>query len=119
MIRLAVLSLVILTASSCMQTENSNSLDADTFGSGGSPEFVAAKMVFSNSCAGTCHEFHTKTEAELKALNYFTAGDPENSPLYYRINGSTGPRGAKNMPLGGSVSAGDRNLIKIWIQNAP
>jgi hypothetical protein len=101
-----------------MQTENSNSLDADTYNGTGSADFVAAKAVFAQACAN-CHIFHTLTEAELKAQGYFTSGDPEHSKIYYRITGSSGGQGPKNMPTNGSVSAGDRSLIKTWIQNAP
>ncbi len=116
--RIVLLALLILVSSSCMQTENSNSTDDDKFGgSGGSAEFIDAKDVFSSACSN-CHDFHTMTEAELKATGRFVAGDPNSSPIYYRLTGSTGGIGPKNMPTSGAISSGDRNAIKVWIQNA-
>jgi uncharacterized membrane protein len=108
--RLAFILILVLFSSACMQTENSNSQDATTWGTGGARAVIAA------SC-GNCHNYHTLSDSELTAQNLVTAGDPENSKLYYRITGSDGALGPKNMPQGGSISQGDRDAIKAWIQN--
>ncbi len=41
-------------------------------------------------------------------------GDPEHSVLYKKIDGS-GAYGS-NMPLGGSLTSTQKNLIKTWIE---
>ncbi len=104
-----------LTLSACLQTENSSSLD-DAMASGGSPEFQAARTVLSQSCTG-CHDYHTKTEAELVAAGLVVAADPEASEIYYRLVGSTGLQGPKDMPQGGSLSSSDVEVISTWIEN--
>ena len=90
-------------------------MDGETYGSGGSPEFVAAKIIFSQSCGGSCHQFHTMSEAQLISTGRVFAGNAENSPIYYRIVGSSGALGPKNMPSGSGLSAGERAQIKYWI----
>src|SRR5262245_53273328 len=109
-LRLLALTGILWSLSAC-QTENSNSQDALFYSGGGSPEYVAAKVIFSQSCV-PCHKFHTLTEAQLKAQGLFTSADPEGSPLYYRLFGSTGAQGPKDMPSGGTLSSTDRDAIK-------
>lgn len=92
-----------------MQTENSNSQDSTVWGTGG------ARAVIATHCA-QCHDYHTLSNSDLVGQGLVVAGDPENSQLYYRILGSDGSRGPKNMPQGGSMSQGDRDTIKAWIQ---
>jgi hypothetical protein len=101
---LACLTLILPLG--CMQTENSSSQDAFMYADGGSPEFNASKMILSQSCGGNCHWYHTYSESRLIAEGLVVAGDADNSPLFYRISGSSGPNGPKNMPSGGSISAG-------------
>lgn len=117
MFRAFLLITLLLASSSCMQTENSNSLDADTYSGEGSAEFVAAKAVLSSLCKD-CHVYHTMTQDELINAGDIVPGSPESSKIYYRLSGSSGGPGPKNMPTNGSISNGDRALIKVWIQNA-
>ena len=59
--------------------------------------------------------FHTQSEAQLRAAGLLVAGQPENSQIYFRLNGSTGTNGPKTMPSGGALSAADLDVIKNWI----
>lgn len=119
--RIFTLSLLLLTVvfgqTGC-QTENSSSQDAGTYG-GGSAAFSAAKAILTNSCA-SCHLYHTMSESQLVSSGAIVAGNPEASPLYYRLTGSSGgPVGAaKNMPTGGSLSVSQIATIYDWITNA-
>jgi hypothetical protein len=96
---------------SCMQTENSSSRDADTYGSAGSS---AVKAVFKQSCT-PCHTFESMSADDLVAGGYLVKGDAANSAIYFRIIGSTSARGPKDMPQGGAVSASDLAIIESWI----
>ncbi len=112
--RSALLALT-LALSACLQAENSNSLDSQMYGDfGGSPEFLAARTIIGQSCNG-CHAYHTQTEAELKAQNLLVGGDPDNSSIYYRLVGSAGAMGPKDMPQGGALSSSDLQAIRAWI----
>ncbi len=115
--RLAIL-ILMGSLSSCLQTENSSTFDADMYGSigGGSPEFIAARMIFTQSCNG-CHAYHTQTEAQLAASGLIVAGNPEASPIYYRLIGSSGAMGPKDMPTGGALSSAELIQIRTWIEN--
>ncbi len=112
-----LLFLVSFSLGSCLQTENSNSLDQDIYGSiDGSPEFLQARTVFTANCA-TCHIFHTLKEEEFVNTGEVLKGDAENSLIYYRLSGSSGTQGPKDMPDGGTLSADDVAKIKNWIDN--
>lgn len=111
--RLTIAALFVGALGAC-QTENSSSLDESTYGSA-EGAFGAAKTVMGLSCGGSCHQFHTLTEAQLIAQGLIVAGDAEGSAIYYRIAGSAGPSGPKNMPPGGALSQGDLDKIKTWI----
>lgn len=105
-----------------LQTENSSSADGDTVA--GSKEFLIANQIFTSRCK-TCHEYHIATEAELQTATLcptsakpcIIAGQPEQSPLYYRLIGSTGGDGPKNMPFGSSISSDETQFIYDWIKN--
>ena len=61
------------------------------------------------------------TVAEFIAQGLLIPGDPENSRIYYRIRGSSGPNGDKNMPDDGSttpLSTDDLTAIATWVTNA-
>lgn len=106
--------LTCLTLISCLQTENSSSMDSSVTGS---PEFMAARTVFLSSCAN-CHDFHLLYEEELIARGDVVPGDAFNSPLYYRLAGSLGSEGPKDMPDGGGqLSATEVALVQTWIDN--
>lgn len=108
--RLVFILAILSFSTACMQTENSNSQDPSVWGAGGARAIIAA------NCA-QCHaDYHVLSNAELVAQGLVVAADPENSKLYYRIVGSDGALGPKNMPQGGSMSQGDRDAIKAWIQ---
>jgi mono/diheme cytochrome c family protein len=109
------LLLLCLLSVSCLQTENSSSSDGGFAGeNNNSPEFEAARLVFSQSCTG-CHSFHAQSEAQLIASGEVLPGDAENSPVYYRMQGSTGLNGSKNMPQNGSISTTDVETVATWI----
>ena len=110
-----------MTLGSCLQTENSNSLDAETYADDGSDtaDFRLVKTILLQNCAG-CHDYHTKNEGLLKTSGLFVAASPETSKLYCRLNGSASCSivGAKNMPSGGALSSSDIQNIRYWIVNA-
>lgn len=99
-----------MSSSACVQTENSSSQDAFLFGG----DTVAG--ILSQNCAG-CHSYHTLTEEALINLGLVVVGDPENSKLYFRLLGSSGSNGPKDMPVGGALSPGELEQIRTWILN--
>jgi hypothetical protein len=106
-----------------VQTENSSSQDAKNYaptnGADDSVEFAAAKAIFASTCSGSgCHTFHTMTEAQFIASGRLLPARPEGSPIYFRLIGSTGSGGPKNMPQTGSISATDVSAIRTWIANS-
>lgn len=106
-----------LIFSGCFQTENSNSADDEFFK--GSPEFVAAKIVFRRNCTTSCHQhaYEQQTEAELIAEGLLLPGDAEGSKIYYRIKGSEGSGGSKNMPSDKSIDPSEVVVVKDWINS--
>ena len=97
------------------QTNNSDAQDADTYSNiGGSVGFAASRAIFASACAN-CHDYHTKTEDQLKSDGVLVGGSPTSSKLYYRLQGAPGG----NMPQGGSISADDVKTISDWITAVP
>lgn len=117
MIRRALALAMFGILAGCMQTNNSNSRDATIYSGEGSAEFLEAREVLVTSCS-SCHVWATQSEAEMIASGRIVPGDPENSPVYYRLIGSSGGLGPKDMPVGSNLSSSDRNAIKTWIENA-
>lgn len=115
--RVLLLLTTLLFATACFQTENSSSGDGGPDLSG-SPEFIAAATVMAAKCT-SCHyhAYHTQTEAQLVAQGEVIPGDPENSPIYYRLIGSTGANGPKNMPQDGPLTSGEMQTIVTWINS--
>jgi hypothetical protein len=105
--RLTILFL-FLSLCACMQTENSNSLDASLSAEG-------VRGILSQNCKN-CHVYSTQTDDELIDAGLIVPGDPENSKLYYRLAGSSGANGPKNMPSGGSLTVGEVEQIRAWIE---
>lgn len=103
----------------CLQTENSSSGDG-FLPTGGSEAFNAANQVITNRC-NTCHHIGWAVLTEDWFINegYVLPGDPEASPLYYRIQGSLGPLGPKTMPTVGTITAGEREILYNWILQIP
>lgn len=99
--------------SGCLQTENSSSMDG--FVPVGEGLFGEVNQVFVNRCSAPCHDFSTYNEQFFIDTGRLIPGDPENSPIYYRIIGSMGPNGTKNMPTFGTISPSERDLIYNWI----
>lgn len=94
-----------------MQTQNSSVRDETSYGTMG----IAA--ILATNCS-SCHpDYHTQTSDQLIANNLVIAGDPENSKLYYRLTGSGGIQGPKNMPMGNSLNASDVEQIRLWIES--
>lgn len=120
MILRSLLALILVSCmAGCLTTENSNSDDASQFGdSGGTPEFKTAQKILADNCA-SCHaDYVSMTEDELIASGAIVPAQPESSPLYYRLIGSSGTLGPKNMPSGGTLGADEIEAIALWIQVA-
>ncbi len=112
--------LCIFLITACFNVYNSESDTAGglTIGAGDSAEFIAAKTLFSGSCAGGgCHsDFTSLTEAQFIAQGLVVAGDPDTSKVFCRLQGSTGSCGNKNMPLSQpALSAIELQVISDWI----
>lgn len=114
--RLALV-LLFLPLSGC-QTENSSASDESRYSGGGSALFNEAKMILSARCVG-CHAKFAGTEDSLVATGDLVKGDPTNSPIYYRLTGSTAGAGPKTMPTsGGALSVSEVQTIRDWIESA-
>ncbi len=107
--------LLVSSLFGCVQAQNSSSQDADLYAvkPTGSAAFSAAQSIFSQSCT-PCHSFNGMSETDLIASGRVHPGDAENSTIYNRLRGSTGP-GTKDMPQTGTISAADVEAIKTWI----
>jgi mono/diheme cytochrome c family protein len=106
------LTLLFLTGLmlSCAQTYNSSYSDAENYGS-------PVKLVFAQHCT-PCHQFQQMTNDQLVAQGEMIKGDALNSKIYYRVVGSNGTNGPKNMPMGGSLSPADVAIIEQFVQTA-
>jgi hypothetical protein len=83
------------------------------------PNFAAAQAVIQSKCLN-CHATWSGVQAKYYFNNGLaTKGDANSSKIYYRLSASTGTNGPKNMPVPGSISAAEADLIKYWINNAP
>lgn len=112
---IVALTSTLLFSSGCLQTQNNSS---EGFVAEGDDYFKAAVEAFEMSCStNACHGFHMMTEAELISTGRAIPGDPENSPIYYRMKDSAGSRGPKTMPTVGSLSTPDREAVREWIEN--
>jgi uncharacterized membrane protein len=112
------LLILFLGTVSCVQSENSNSQDADTYSDiGGHAGFAQVRAILRQNCAN-CHVYHTMTEDEMIAQGVLKLGDAANSAIYFRLSGSTAGGGPKSMPVGGSLSVADLSTIEAWITNA-
>jgi uncharacterized membrane protein len=116
-------TLLVCSHTGCkVQTENSSSTDGDTVA--GSNDFLIVNQILTSRCK-SCHEFHSQTETELQTATLcptaakpcVAAGQPEQSPLYYRLIGSVGGDGPKNMPFGSIISSDETQFIYDWIKN--
>lgn len=121
----AILVFAALNLTACLQTENSSSQDAGAYSGEGSANFLAARAVFKAKCT-SCH-YHTyeaKSEADFFKSTCTTLGpcivqgDLNNSPIYYRAQGSGGSRGPKNMPTDATLSAAELQTLVTWMQSA-
>ena len=116
-ILLPLLTLTLLNIS-CVQSENSNSQDADTYSEiGGHPGFAAVRAILRQNCA-SCHIYHTMTEEQMVSSGVLKLGDAASSAIYFRLSGSSKGGGPKNMPTGGSLSVSDLAQIETWIDGA-
>ncbi len=118
--RKVLFSLFILMAGSvsCVQSENSNSQDADTYSNiGGHPGFAAVRAILRQNCAN-CHVYHTLSEEQMVTAGVLKLGDAANSAIYFRLAGSTQGGGPKSMPTGGSLGIAEIQQIEKWIDDA-
>ncbi len=116
--------LLLIGMTGCFENQNSSTDDAGGLivNPGDSPEFVAAKSIFSASCGGGgCHnDFASKTEAQFVAEGLVVPGDPDASKVFCRLQGSTGSCGSKNMPqFQPALDAGDLQAISDWVTSVP
>lgn len=104
----------VALSSGCLQTENSSA--GDGLAPDGSAMFEAANRVIADRC-NMCHHVGWALAQEDWFVDegYIIPGDPEASPLYYRIQNSLGPMGPKTMPTIGSIPANERDIIYNWI----
>lgn len=111
--------LFCLLTAGCFQTENSSSGDSGPTAVG-SPEFIAASNMMARKCT-SCHYhvYHTRTEAQLIAQGLVVPGDPEASEIYYRLTGSSGPGGPKDMPDDGPLTPTEMAIMVTWINSIP
>jgi len=118
---LLLLTLTVIMAfgvSSCVQTHNSSSSDAATYGSiVGTDNFQAAHQILVSKCIG-CHTDFGATADVLVSSGYVVTDDSLNSPIYYRLQNSDGSNGPKTMPMGApALSSSDLAAIKTWIDS--
>jgi hypothetical protein len=116
---------LLLSLGACFQYTNSVSGDVQRFGSNvtGSDAFLSAREVFQNKCF-ECHgDWATLNETDFTTYApsgevLVQAGDAVNSLIYYRIRGSSGPKGPKTMPNSGAqISSQELETIEDWITN--
>lgn len=119
MLKLLLSVLVFMAGSvSCVQSENSNSQDADTYSNiGGHPGFAAVRAILRTNCSN-CHIYHTLSEEQLVTAGVLKLGDAANSAIYFRLSGSTQGGGPKSMPTGGSLGITEIQQIEKWIDDA-
>jgi len=95
---------------------------------------IAGPIFASNCVSSNCHNSTTQAAgldltpsaafAELvgvqstqnSSLNRVEAGDPDSSYLYHKIRDGGPGNGTSRMPRGGSLSANDIELIRLWIE---
>ena len=103
------------------QIEDGNSSESNEFLS--SPFFLFYQVMEENCIS--CHnatglaslaDFSVlESEADWVNSDYVQAGFIEESSIYFRLAGSGGERGPKNMPTGGSLSAEQLSVVEQWI----
>lgn len=98
-----------LAFTACLQTENSSSLDADMIGNE-----LYVKILVEN--CSSCHSEVLLTDEALIDVGWVVPGDPENSKIYYRLAGSSGFLGPKDMPTGGALLDSELEAIRSWIE---
>ncbi len=123
------LSSGLMGASSCVQTENSNTNDAGRYAPiDADSAFAPVSAVLRASCASTsCHggTWALLNETDMAAYmvgaqRLVTPGDAVTSLLYDRLTNVTTGTGVKNMPLGGSaLTDAEITAIKTWIDGLP
>ena len=101
----------------CLQTQNSSSQDLQLYGDlpVGSPDYLEVQAILSRSCV-PCHSFQGLTSDQMIATGLVVAAQPENSKLYYRLAGSSGSNGPKDMPTSGALTAADVDKFKVFIE---
>lgn len=104
---------------SCVQTENSNSQDADTYSDlGGHAGFAQSRAIFRQACAN-CHSFHTMSEEQMVNQGVLKLGDSAGSPIYFRLVGALAGPGPRTMPSSGAtLSDSELRTIQSWIDGA-
>ena len=120
--RSLILTLFIMTYSSCGKIENSSSQDRFLYSQHpqGTPQFNAASVVLATKC-GECHGSWTGfSESDFVLSGLITPQKIDTSKIYYRNqNASSGP-GKRNMPSSGrpALSATELQTIVDWINAA-
>lgn len=115
--KLKYLFIFILLTGCRLQTENSSAKDASTYPAGlvtGTPAFMAANDIMRKSCT-PCHPYSSMNENALIDAGLVVPGQPTSSQLYYRILGSSGTSGPKNMPPVTTLTTSELATIYDWI----
>lgn len=105
-----IISFMSVFSISCVQTQNSSVRDEISYAT------LGITSILATNCSGCHPDYHTQTSNQLIANGLVVAGNPENSKLYYRLTGSLGSNGPKNMPMGSSLTADDVAQVREWIQ---
>jgi mono/diheme cytochrome c family protein len=80
-------------------------------------KFLAAQAVIENSCT-SCHSgWSGKASGFYLDTGLVIAGNPLQSKLYYRMKGSAGANGPKNMPTNATITAADVQKVHDWISS--
>jgi uncharacterized membrane protein len=108
----------ILILSSCGKLQNSNTSDANLYGTtvSGTSNFQNARTILSNKCF-SCHaNWSGYSETQFVTSGYVVSGSTTESILYTRIRGNdTGTAG--DMPVSGSnLTTDEIATMKAWIQ---
>lgn len=93
-----------------------NGMDLSSTSGAGAVQ-IGTQQILERSCA-SCHDYATLTDQQLVASGLIVPGDPENSPIYYRLINSAGARGSKNMPKSGAaLTKAEVAVLEDWIRS--
>lgn len=93
---------------------------APSGGGGSTDKFPQVRSVIQTSCSSCHSSWGSASSSFFVSSGLVVKGNPEASPLYYRLSGTTGGAGPKNMPQSApALNSASQDLIKDWIQTLP